>query len=571
MTEAAMDRAAGTRALFLPRWPVVPLRRRLLCGLIVQGCAVLALAGLAGAALPASSSASRQAPAVPSPASRAAPLVGASDEQVALACGAVRRTVHGPALTVPRARLQAGGPEEAFVFRAAYALANGSGTLTRAGLVRDADGELRLQPGWDAARLLARRPPALRHIFTLDPYGATMPFLWELLSAEQRDALERLPDDTSEAGDGLGAQRLDFLRGDRSLEGRGFRRRAGLLGDAVHGAPVFVGAGANTVAHARADAGYRAFQRRTQRRIPAVYLGTNDGMLHAFNARTGGELFAYVPNMLFGALSALTSPDYSHRAYVDGPLTAGEAQVGGDWRSVLVGSPAPARRACSHWMSPTRLPLPSAWACCGNSPITTIPPSAMCSRPWRWPAFTRAPAMACAATATSRWPAMASTTTCTTARALRPRRRCSCWRWTRRRTSPGSWAAITTASTCRHWNPACRPGCRRRRWWSMTTTRCATPMPATCRATCGASISPARRRGAPMPRYGPCSSHATAPARASRSPSNRRSSMRPTAATWCCSAPACCIRAASAIPPPSARSPCMPSTTIRATRPAATR
>jgi type IV pilus assembly protein PilX len=54
-----------------------------------------------------------------------------------------------------------------------------------------------------------------------------------------------------------------YLRGDRSLEGMPFRRRSSMLGDAVHSTPVYV----DTPDH-------RA----------AIYLGANDGMLHAFDA-----------------------------------------------------------------------------------------------------------------------------------------------------------------------------------------------------------------------------------------------------------------------------------------------
>jgi type IV pilus assembly protein PilY1 len=37
-----------------------------------------------------------------------------------------------------------------------------------------------------------------------------------------------------------------------------------------------------------------------------VYIGANDGMLHAFDADNGDELFAYVPNLVFGHLFELT-------------------------------------------------------------------------------------------------------------------------------------------------------------------------------------------------------------------------------------------------------------------------
>ncbi len=279
------------------------------------------------------------------------PPVAIDDAPAATACDP-GRIAQGPALAVPAAQLQpygaAAGPDagaapaDAAVFRVAYDLSAASGTLTRAPLVRGEDGAaMLLAPQWDAAAVLAATPPAARRIYTLDPGsrppGATVPFEWARLSAAQRAALDRPPAGGAEEahGDGLGADRLAWLRGERALEGGAFRRRAGLLGDAVHGAPLYVGAGAK----AHGDAAYAAFHARTLRRPGAVYLGANDGMLHAFDADTGAELFAYVPAMLVPALSELAAPGYTHRAWVDGPLAAGEAFIRDAWRSVLVAAP----------------------------------------------------------------------------------------------------------------------------------------------------------------------------------------------------------------------------------------
>jgi type IV pilus assembly protein PilY1 len=48
-----------------------------------------------------------------------------------------------------------------------------------------------------------------------------------------------------------------------------------------------------------------------------IYVGANDGMLHAFDAATGRERFAYVPNLIFDKLPDLASKTYGHRIYVD--------------------------------------------------------------------------------------------------------------------------------------------------------------------------------------------------------------------------------------------------------------
>jgi len=199
-----------------------------------------------------------------------------------------------------------------------------------------------IAPVWEAGALLtgdaghAPQPvPAARQIYTavVQADGALQgqPFVWEALSASQQRMLDRRAP-ASRVPDGLGPRRLDFLRGARSDEGSLFRRRRSVLGDALHSAPVLVAAPAGTAQ----DAEYQAFRRRYASRRPLVYLGANDGMLHAFDMADGRERYAYVPNALFPDLSLLSDPAYVHRAYVDGTVIAGDVQIGAAWRTVLV-------------------------------------------------------------------------------------------------------------------------------------------------------------------------------------------------------------------------------------------
>src|SRR3546814_18635030 len=64
-----------------------------------------------------------------------------------------------------------------------------------------------------------------------------------------------------------------------------------------------------------------------------IYVGANDGMLHAFSATNGQERFAYVPAGIdFAALGTLSDPKYSprHRYFVDGPvMVTSQAQAAG--------------------------------------------------------------------------------------------------------------------------------------------------------------------------------------------------------------------------------------------------
>ncbi len=102
-----------------------------------------------------------------------------------------------------------------------------------------------------------------------------------------------------------------YLRGERTLEiqngGTLRNRTAGsILGDISHSSPAFVSENGT------------------------VFIGSNDGMLHAFNANTGVERFAYIPSTVMPAtnsassgIRALSQVIYNdqHQYFVDGDIT----------------------------------------------------------------------------------------------------------------------------------------------------------------------------------------------------------------------------------------------------------
>ncbi|KRG43357.1 fimbrial protein [Stenotrophomonas panacihumi] len=144
-------------------------------------------------------------------------------------------------------------------------------------------------------------------------------------------------------------QLVAYLRGDRSMEGAvlnstPFRTRSSIMGDIINSSPVvatkranYGWAGASGLSQ-DARTAYTAFVKAksgTDAR-EYVYVGANDGMLHAFNDQ-GDEQFAYVPNGVLGNMAYLANRAYQHRYYVDGKLTLGDALVDGNWKTVLVG------------------------------------------------------------------------------------------------------------------------------------------------------------------------------------------------------------------------------------------
>lgn len=145
-----------------------------------------------------------------------------------------------------------------------------------------------------------------------------------------------------------GAAVISYLRGDRSGETAGtYRSRAHLLGDIVNAEPVLV----REPRADYADAGYlgtaTTFKESNANRTRMVYQSANDGMLHAFNATTGAEEWAFVPNLVFANLNNLSSKaNFTHKYYVDGTPATGDVDFknvdgatggGTEWHTVLVG------------------------------------------------------------------------------------------------------------------------------------------------------------------------------------------------------------------------------------------
>ncbi len=73
-------------------------------------------------------------------------------------------------------------------------------------------------------------------------------------------------------------------------------------------------------------------------RQPTVFVGANDGMLHAFDAGTGEELWAYAPRITMKKLYVQAGTTYStnHQFTVDGSPEVADVKIGGRWRTVLV-------------------------------------------------------------------------------------------------------------------------------------------------------------------------------------------------------------------------------------------
>lgn len=173
--------------------------------------------------------------------------------------------------------------------------------------------------------------PAVRNIRTFNG-SAGVDFAWSSLSAGG-------PQQTA-----LGSKDvLDYLRGDQTKEqskvGGIFRTRTSLLGDIVNSDPLHVSVDNFGYDRLSGTEGtlYVTYLDAKTSKTAVIYAGANDGMLHAFRASDGVELFAYVPGLIFNKLADLSKPSYVHQYYVDGAPTMGDVYYGGSaWKTVLV-------------------------------------------------------------------------------------------------------------------------------------------------------------------------------------------------------------------------------------------
>ena len=187
-----------------------------------------------------------------------------------------------------------------------------------------------------------------------------VPFNWDsAFSAAQKLSMQKNSSGSDE-GATKGQQRLEYIRGNRDLEGsestgytalKPYRQRQSRQGDIVNSDVWYTGAPAgNSLLK-----GYADFVRDNKSRPGMLYVGGNDGMLHGFAAADGQEKIAYVPRGVIPNLTKLTDPAYNdkHMYFVDGSPMTGDVDINGgkqdpkdadyagytpDWRTLLVGT-----------------------------------------------------------------------------------------------------------------------------------------------------------------------------------------------------------------------------------------
>ena len=86
------------------------------------------------------------------------------------------------------------------------------------------------------------------------------------------------------------------------------------------------------------DAEYPGFLAENAQRRSIIWVGANDGMLHAIDARLGKEVWAFIPFNLLPKLKTLMhgQPAGSFRFFVDSSPKVADVKIAGKWRTYLI-------------------------------------------------------------------------------------------------------------------------------------------------------------------------------------------------------------------------------------------
>ncbi|MDP2835106.1 MAG: PilC/PilY family type IV pilus protein [Pseudomonadota bacterium] len=241
-------------------------------------------------------------------------------------------------------------------------------------------------PAWDLAEKVSAMAQSARNVLTFNG-TAGVPFRWANLNTAAQDLLKLNVPVGITAPNDYGNDLVEYLRGSGECEDGAsttctsgvpytFRRRnlertgngllpytaanpngRNVLGDIANSSPWYTSA--PTAGLSDVDyPGYNQHRTTHKARGNVLYVGSNDGMVHAVDAGTtssaGSELFAYVPSFVHytdttagviacsdarnHGLQCLADSAYGHKFYADGSPFSAEADLGADgWRTVLAG------------------------------------------------------------------------------------------------------------------------------------------------------------------------------------------------------------------------------------------
>lgn len=179
------------------------------------------------------------------------------------------------------------------------------------------EGGFNINPTWRAGQILGCRtkgpcnginPDAGNSRQIITNYGngtsAGNPFRWDSLAAGYKTQMTTSSKNVMSTVNAKIA--LSYVRGDQSNESATQlrERSANVLGPIVNSTPWLQTPPAANY-FGTAFSGYADFAKTNKDRSKLLWVGANDGMLHAFNPTTGAEVFAYVPGPLANRLAEI--------------------------------------------------------------------------------------------------------------------------------------------------------------------------------------------------------------------------------------------------------------------------
>jgi type IV pilus assembly protein PilY1 len=245
----------------------------------------------------------------------------------------------GASLAANSTQLKSG----AFAYQANYYTGNWKGDL-KAIAVDPNNGTLALTPTWTASGKLPAA--SSRNIYTYNPSASPVAAVaFKTTTGLSSGELAALGSDATTQ-----QNMISYLRGDASMElgktGGVYRARETPLGDIVDSQPVYSGQPEANQFVGQAFTGTDTYlSYASVARQGLIFVAANDGMLHAFNADTGAETYAYLPAaVITNGVKVLASPDYGttaavpHQFFNDGELTVADVYFGSAWHTVAVGT-----------------------------------------------------------------------------------------------------------------------------------------------------------------------------------------------------------------------------------------
>ena len=213
------------------------------------------------------------------------------------------------------------------------------------------DGTINATPAWEFGSILSATSASSRSIWTAAPGVPT-----NISSTPNNFTLSNLTNLSSAIGvtSSTGAQLINFMRGidafDETANGS-YTDERWKLNDIYNSKPLYVAQPEQTITsdanfpggkqyfYKLNPAAYESYKSKVSTRKAMIYVGSNGGLLHAIEADTGTERWAFIPPPLLDKLDGVISSTLSNATNsiygVDGTSVAQDVYINGEWKTYL--------------------------------------------------------------------------------------------------------------------------------------------------------------------------------------------------------------------------------------------